>query len=61
MPGQFQKGDAVNQLFRTKSIDALLAASNEEGKRLKDGFSFTSDRNTRWIREDEIRGLLECG
>jgi UDP-N-acetylglucosamine 4,6-dehydratase/5-epimerase len=32
-----------------------------QGKRVPDGFRFTSDTNARWLRADELARLVECG
>lgn len=39
--------------------EGLLNQSNGRGKLCHDGFSYTSDNNTEWITEDELRRLID--
>lgn len=42
-----------------RSQDDLLSSSNGLGRLCKDGFRYTSDENSLWLKVDELRRLIE--
>lgn len=44
--------------FNTIDVDFSINAQNEKGKKVQDGFSYSSDNNTKWVSEEELLDII---
>ncbi|WP_139453499.1 UDP-N-acetylglucosamine 4,6-dehydratase (inverting) [Campylobacter armoricus] len=44
--------------FNTIDVDFSINAKKEKGKKVQDGFSYSSDNNTKWVSEEELLDII---
>lgn len=44
--------------FNTIDVDFSINAQNEKGKKVQDGFSYSSDNNTKWVSKEELLDII---
>ncbi|TDJ87543.1 UDP-N-acetylglucosamine 4,6-dehydratase (inverting) [Campylobacter volucris] len=44
--------------FNTIDVDFSINAQNEKGKKVQDGFSYSSDNNKEWVSEEELLDII---
>lgn len=44
--------------FNSIDVDFNINAQNEKGKKVQDGFSYSSDNNTKWVSEEELLDII---
>lgn len=44
--------------FNSIDVDFSINAQNEKGKKVQDGFSYSSDNNTKWVSEEELLDII---
>ncbi|AJC94573.1 UDP-N-acetylglucosamine 4,6-dehydratase (inverting) [Campylobacter volucris] len=44
--------------FNSIDVDFSINAQNEKGKKVQDGFSYSSDNNTKWVSKEELLDII---
>lgn len=44
--------------FNSIDIDFSMNAKNEKGKKVQDGFSYSSDNNTKWVSKEKLLDII---
>lgn len=44
--------------FNTIDVDFSINTQNEKGKKVQDGFSYSSDNNTKWVSKEELLDII---
>ncbi|CAM4136260.1 UDP-N-acetylglucosamine 4,6-dehydratase (inverting) [Campylobacter armoricus] len=44
--------------FNTIDVDFSINAKKEKGKKVQDGFSYSSDNNTKWVSKEELLDII---